>query len=108
MAFQIVGLVADTASMLRRLQEAVNALGSGRSNAIGTLTLSANASNTTLTDRRIGIDSRVMLLPLTANAAAALYAAPFVLKSAQGIGAITFAHASNAQIDRRFDYIIQG
>ena len=108
MAFQIVGLVADAALMLRRLQEAVNALGSGRSNAIGTLTLTANAASTTLTDRRIGVDSRVVLIPATANAAAALYAAPFVLKSAQGIGQVTFAHASNAQTDRRFDYIIQG
>lgn len=105
MAFQIVGLTLDVPAMLRRLQEAVNALGSGRSNAIGTVTLTASTTTTTVTDRRAGIDSVIALMPTTANAAAAL-ATTYV--SSRVIGSFVLTHASNAQADKTFKYAIQG
>jgi hypothetical protein len=105
MAFQIVGLVSDAGTMLRRLQEAVNALGSGRSNAIGSVTLTASSATTTVTDRRAGIDSVIALMPVTANAASAL-ASTWV--SARGVGGFTLSHANNAETDRDFRYLIQG
>lgn len=106
MAFQIIGgLSFETPVMLQRLWDAVNALGSGRSNAIGSVTLTASATTTTVTDRRAAIDSVITLMPTTSNAAAAI-GSTYV--SSRGIGTFTLTHASNAQADRTFKYAIQG
>lgn len=90
---------------LRILADRINLLINGRSNAVGDVTLTANAASTTLTDARIGVDSCIALMPTTANAAAAL-ATTYV--SARGKGTATITHANNAQTDRTFRYAIQG
>jgi len=89
----------------RRIIDAINSLGMGRSNATGTVTLETNATTTEVTDRNAGIDSVITLAPTTANAAAALGT---TYTSAYGIGRFTLTHANNAQTDRTFRYAIQG
>lgn len=68
----------------------------------GSVTLTANSATTTLTDPRIGINSAVLLIPTTANAAAE---APYIAVTA---GSCTINHANNAQTDRTFRYAIVG
>ncbi len=95
----------DSPVARRRQAEAINALGNGRSNATGTVTLTASATSTAVTDRRVGIDSVVLLMPTTANAAAAI-GTTYV--GARGIGSFTLTHANNSQTDRTFAYAIVG
>ncbi len=90
---------------LRILADRINQLINGRSNAVGDVTLTANAASTTLTDARISVDSFIGLMPTTANAAGAL-ATTYV--SARGKGVATITHANNAQADKTFRYAIQG
>jgi hypothetical protein len=69
----------------------------------GTVTLTANAASTVLTDDRIGYDSAILLQPTTANAAAAL-ATTYISETGRVNGAVTITHANNAQSDKTFRY----
>lgn len=89
----------------RRIVEAVNNLLRGKMNVVTTVTLTAGATTTTLTDSRIGGDSHISLEPLTANAAAA-HAALYV--SAKTKGSATLTHASSANVDQTFSVLIIG
>lgn len=106
MAFRLVPLnFPDLILAIRRLAEAVNDLGTGRSNAIGSVTLTASTATTTVTDRKVAVDSVISLMPTTANAAAAL-GTTYV--SNRKPGSFTLTHASNGQTDKTFDYAIVG
>src|SRR3990167_7660172 len=50
----------------------VNSVRSGKLNNVGTVTLTANATTTTLADPLISLDSHVSLMPTSATAAAAV------------------------------------
>ena len=53
----------------RQISEIVNNLMNGKSNNTGTITLATgNATSTTLYDERISVDSKIILLPFSANA----------------------------------------
>lgn len=80
-------------------------LASGKGNyaTAASFTLTANAASSTLTDQRITTESVIVLMPTTANAAAAL-ATTYV--SARTNGSATVAHANNAQTDRTFAYAV--
>ena len=97
----------DDVEHRRQLANAINQISEGRSNAFGTVTLTANQATTTLTDERIGTDSTVSFTPTTANAAAELGAGTMYVSAKTG-GSLTITHANNAQADRTFDYAIQG
>lgn len=95
----------DMAEMVRKLAHAVNQIGVwGRSNATGTFTLTASTTSTVVSDRRVGTDSVITLMPTTANAAAAL-GTTYISVTAESF---TVTHANNAQSDRTFGYLIQG
>jgi hypothetical protein len=89
----------------RQLAIVVNNLLAGKMNNTGTLTITANAATTTLTDSRIGANSVILLMPTTANAAAALANVYF---TAFGDGSCTVNHANNAQVDRTFRFAVIG
>lgn len=69
----------------------------------GQVTLTANAASTTLTDGNIGPTRKVLLMPTTANAAAAL-ATTYI--GTIGERTATITHANNAQVDKTFDYAV--
>ena len=71
----------------------------------GTLTLTANAATTTLTDSDITTGSMIIAMPTTANAAAAQAGLWFSTFAAGSCGA---NHANNAQVDRTFTYLVWG
>lgn len=105
MAFRLVAQRLDVPTAIRRLTEAANELGAGRSNAYGEFTLAVSTTTTSVTDTKVGIDSVITLMPTTANAAAAM-ATTYV--SNRKIGSFTLTHASNGQTDRTFAYAITG
>jgi hypothetical protein len=92
---------------LRRYSTAINELGKGRSNAAGSVTLTANAASTTVTAKNCGVGSVVLLSPRSAHAAAEI-AAGTLFVSTVANGSFTLTHASNAQNDRIFGYVCLG
>lgn len=78
---------------------------SGKLNVVGELTLAPSAATTMLSDPLITRASCVSLMPLTANAAAALSTLYF---DPTDSGAVIMRHANNAQTDRTFRYIVMG
>jgi hypothetical protein len=83
---------------------AIRQLIEGRGNYVGTVTLTANATTTTISKSTINENAVFIPFAQTANAAAALattYAA--VTK-----GTVTITHANNAQTDRSFFYAVVG
>ena len=95
----------DEAKHRYLLAHAISRLKAGKSEAHGTVTLTANAASTTLADERIGGNSVVLLEPRTANAAAAVGTTYIGTKVA---GSATITHANNAQTDKTFGYTVTG
>lgn len=87
---------------LWNLSDAINALIDGRSNAVGSVTLTANATSTVVEDNLFQSEMIPVLSPMTANAAAAI-GTTYV--SARTKGSFTLTHANNAQVDRSFGYV---
>ena len=85
---------------------AINELISGRNNATGTVTLTANATTTTLENANISEYSNVFLTPKTANASAEL-AAGFLYIDGYTSGQCTIHHRNDTTTDRTFGYVIE-
>lgn len=90
---------------IHRVVAVVRQLIEGRSNAVGTVTLTANAGSTVVTAPNCGPDSAVFLFPTTANAAA-IVAATYV--SAVAAGTFTVTHTNNANTDKTFNWVALG
>ena len=100
---------ADEREHLRKLAEAINRLYDGKINATGTVTLTASQATTTLTDRRIGLNTKVYLTSTTANASAEIGAGAIYLtfpNTTEGQAVIN--HANNSQSDRTFGFALLG
>jgi len=83
----------------------VNNTVAGKLNVLGEVTLEANAAATMLSDPLITQGSFIGLMPMTANAAAALSGLFF---APSATGSVAISHANNAQTDRTFRYAILG
>ena len=93
------GETADTANLAM----------SGKINSVGSITLTANAATSTLTNYFLGPDSAVFFDPTTANAATEIFGGTmYVLTANRGEGSWTITHANNANADRTFRYVILG
>jgi hypothetical protein len=88
---------------LRFMAEAINDLYDGRSNAIGEVTLDLSSTTTTLTDVRIGANSKIFFTPTTEDARSE--GVPAV--TAKADGSATLGHASDSTT-RTYDYIVLG
>lgn len=98
---------ADIKEWVRKCAEVVNLAMNGKINTTGTVTLTANAATTTITDSRIGRTTKVFLVPTTANAANALATTYQTFPNASVESAV-LNHANNAQTDRTFAYALLG
>lgn len=93
----------------RLTAEVLNNAMQGKLNNGGQVTLTANVATTTVTDSRIGTDTKLVLVPTTANAAAEVGAGglfqtfPNSLKEQAVLN-----HASNGQTDRTFQFALLG
>lgn len=90
-----------------KIIEAVNQAILGNLNNTGTLTLTANAVSTVITNSRVGGNSFLEFMPTTANAATEK-AAGTMYVSNRNKGEFTITHANNAQTDRTFVYVHVG
>ena len=92
---------------LRQVAAIVNRMNLGKLNCTGELTLAFAQTSTTVSDPRAGTESVILLVPLTASAAAEQAAGGLYL-SARANGGFVVSHADTAQTDRRFGYAIIG
>lgn len=96
---------SDAHDWMRRIAIALNEVIDGRIESNGNITLSASASTTAVKDRRVGKDSLIIFMPLTANA---VNESPYVQTSDIVKNQFTVNHANNSQTDRNYRYIILG
>lgn len=97
--------IAPEEHELRKVIFAVNQLIRGRSNATGTVTLTAGATSTVVSNTNFNASAVPMLFPRTANAAAALATTYATISTA---GTLTIVHANAATVDRTFSYVVLG
>jgi hypothetical protein len=95
----------DQGAWLSSLSLVVQNIIAGKLNNNGTVTLTANAATTTLTDSRIGANSTICLMPTTANAAGAIATTYF---DTFATGSCVIRHTNNAQVDKTFNFTITG
>lgn len=89
---------------LRLMMKSINSAMKGKVNCTGSVTMTAGAATTTVTDNRCLANSVVLFHPTTANAAAAI-ATMYTVAAA---GSFVVHHANNGQTDRIFNYAILG
>jgi hypothetical protein len=87
----------------QRIIETLNQAILGNTNNTATVTLTANAASTTVSNSRIGANSYIEFMPTTANAATEK-AAGSMYVSSRSKGEFVITHANNAQTDRTFTY----
>ena len=103
--------ITNPIEWLRQTEPVVNGLMQGKSNNYGSVTLTANAGSTVVTEapNRISIYSVLLFMPTTANAAAEVGAGTmYVSATAPASNTFTITHANNAQVDRTYRYAIIG
>lgn len=98
---------ADWKQGLYEIAIAVQRVMRGETNNAGSATLAANVATTTVTDARVGANTKIVMMPTTANAAAEIGAGTIYVSS-KADGSFVLTHANNAQADRAFDYILAG
>ncbi len=93
---------------LPKINQAIQQLSAGRSNAVGVVTLAVSpATSTTVTDQNCAAGTVPLLTATTANAAAAL-ATTYVPTTTIANGSFVIQHSSSAAVDRRFLYALHG
>ena len=95
----------DQGQHLRLVSTTLNNVMDGKLNSTGTITLTASSTSTTLTDARIGGDSVIVFMPITANGKTA---ENNLFVSARQSGQATLTHASSSNNDQNFAYIVVG
>jgi hypothetical protein len=102
-----VEVLSQAEKDVARIVFTVRQLCEGRSNAVGSFTLAANAATTTVTATSCGAGSSVLCFPKTANAAAEWKNGTMYIGTV-GNGSFVVTHANNAQTDRTFLYVAIG
>jgi hypothetical protein len=90
---------------LKRIFDVLRGVQAGKLNCTAPITLTPSSTTTTFDDPRIGPESFIDFMPLTAHAATArggLYV------SARSQGSATLTHANTADVDKTFSVIIIG
>lgn len=90
----------DEGQHRRQIARALNEALAGRLDCTKLVTLTEDVTTTTVTDARININTAVLAMPTTANAAAEIGAGGMYFTTANGSVVVT--HANNAQTDRTF------
>lgn len=92
------------AATIPELAAAINRLAEGGSNSIGTFTLTANATSTTVPAVTCAVGSVVKFSPQTPNAANDMATTSYVA----GVKQFVVTHANNARVDRTFGFVVFG
>ena len=104
-----VYLPGVTETDLKKIVIAIQQLGAGRSNAVGSVTLTTGAATTVVTTLPglCSTGSTPILTPTTANAAAEVGNGTMYVSSV-GLNTFTITHANSATTGRTFLYAIVG
>lgn len=94
-------------SDIRVIVNAIRNIFQRRLDAAGEVTLTASVASTAVTDNRVGTNSAVVIVPMTASAASEVGGGTIYV-SAVASGSFTLTHANNATADRTFRYIVMG
>jgi hypothetical protein len=89
---------------------AIQQLAAGRSNAVGTVTLTTSSATTTVTPTQSGmisLNSNIILTPTTANAATEVGNGTIYISSV-GKDTFTITHANSATTARTFMWCVLG
>lgn len=86
---------------IAQLREAVRLAFSGKLDCCLSITLRANETTTTITDKRIGADSVILLMPTTTTATG-------VTKIVPAAGSAVITHSNTADTDKIFRIAILG
>lgn len=100
-------IVSPQEKDLTKFAFSIQQLAEGRSNATGSVTLTANVTTTTVTAPTCGAGSVPLLIPLTLNAAAEIGNGTLFI-SAVASKSFTITHANNGQTDRTFGWVAIG
>lgn len=100
-------VLPPTGGTPRDVAVAVNAILQGKINSVGTVTLTASATSTTVSDPRVTMNSVILFAPQTAHAAA--IALPYVLQAGitEGVSYV-ITHANDANNDKVFAVALIG
>jgi hypothetical protein len=96
-----------TETDLKKIVLALQQLAAGRSNAVGSVTLTIGSATTTVTTANCAVGSTPILTPASANAATESGNGTIYV-SAVANGAFTITHANSATTGRTFLYAILG
>lgn len=99
---------ATLTEVLRWITQAarrINGILDGKTDNYGTVTLTANAATTTLKDARLNVNSVVLLMPKSLNAAVAIDTLYF---STPTKGQVVINHGNDANTDKTFRYTVTG
>lgn len=91
----------------REISLVVNNILNGKLNSTGSVTLTASTTTTAVSDERVGKESIILFMPLTANSASEQGNGTMYV-STRADGSFTITHANNTQTDRQFGYIVIG
>lgn len=104
-----VYLPAITETDLKKIILSLQQLGAGRSNAVGTVTLTASAASTTVTDPNCAAGTTPILSPSTVHASAEVGNGTIYIPVATIVnGSFVIQHANNTQTDRTYRYALVG
>lgn len=92
---------------MAKILQSIRELWEGRSDAVGTVTLTANVTTTTVAAANLSAKSRIHLEPRTANAAGAL-ATTYITAANHLQGSFVITHANTATTDRTFGWSARG
>ena len=102
-----VNVVGRDEKDLSKFAFAIQQLAEGRSNAVGSVTLTQNAGTTTVSAPTCGSGSTVLLFPETANAATE-FAAGTLRVSTVSNGSFVITHVNSATASRTFRWVCLG
>jgi hypothetical protein len=92
---------------LKIIVAAINQLAQGRSNAVGSVTLTASVATTTVTAITCGVGSTVLLFPETTSAATEFVAGTLKVGTISN-GSFIITHVNSGTADRTFRWVVIG
>jgi hypothetical protein len=92
---------------LKIIVAAINQLAQGRSNAVGSVTLTASVATTTVTAITCGVGSTVLLFPETTSAATEFGAGTLKVGTVSN-GSFIITHVNSGTADRTFRWVVIG
>lgn len=94
---------ADEKEHRRQMAVKINSINQSKFNCALEVTLTANSASTTIADARISSFSVILMMPITANAAAEISGGGLYIPETTMLnGSAVIQHANNAQTDRNF------